>query len=150
MKMKSYQHCLLHRNFNDLVFWFQIRRTTKNEVLRFTLQIHLFIGTSVTALVLACISIQLLRLGLVYHTSDGNTYQKDQKDIWIIMALSDAGAEGLFCVIAVISSWKMARLADVPPEPVKDDGPFHIQITKGGSHYMTMSKYTNKRKISSL
>ncbi|XP_055332826.1 uncharacterized protein LOC129584615 [Paramacrobiotus metropolitanus] len=112
--------------------------------------IHLFIGVSVCAMILLLISIQLLRLGLVYHTNDGNTFQKDQKDIWIIIALSDAGMEGFICLIAVFTSWKMARLANVPPEPVKDDGPFRIQITKGGSHYMTMSKYTNKRKISSL
>lgn len=101
-------------------------------------------------MILLLISIQLLRLGLVYHTSDGNTYQKDAKDIWIIVALSDAGVEAFICLVAVGTSWKMARLANVPPEPVKDDGPFHIQITKGGSHYMTMNKYTNKRKISSL
>ncbi|GAU98258.1 hypothetical protein RvY_09430 [Ramazzottius varieornatus] len=112
--------------------------------------IHLFIGTAVCALILGCISIQLLRLGLVYHTSDGNTYQKDTKDIWIIIALSDAGAEGFFGLLGCFTSWKMARLANVPPEPVKDDGPFSIQITKGGSHYMTTNKYTNKRKISSL
>lgn len=107
-------------------------------------------GTAVCALFMSLISIQLLRLGLVYHTSDGNTYQKDAKDVWIILALSDAAAEAFFGLIGVFTSWKMARLANVPPEPVKDDGPFHIQITKGGSHYMTTNKYTNKRKISSL
>jgi hypothetical protein len=58
-----------------------------------------FIALSVVSIVTAVVSIQLLRLGLVNHTTDGHTFQKENKDILILIAL----ATGL--VTTTISFW---------------------------------------------
>ena len=42
-------------------------------------QIMCFTAFSIVSLVTAIVSIQLLRLGLVNHTTDGNTFQKENK-----------------------------------------------------------------------
>ncbi|CAI9730234.1 196-like [Octopus vulgaris] len=65
-----------------------------------------FIAISVVSLVTAVVSIQLLRLGLVSHTTDGHTFQKEKKDILILIALGGAGFEGLVCLLCILFGWE--------------------------------------------
>lgn len=86
-----------------------------------------FTAFSVVSLVTAVVSIQLLRLGLVNHTTDGVAYQKEQKDVLIIIALVTAGSECLICVIASFASCRMARAAK-KELCKKREGMFHVQV----------------------
>ncbi|XP_013398378.1 uncharacterized protein LOC106164882 [Lingula anatina] len=70
-----------------------------------------FTAFSVVSLVTAVVSIQLLRLGLINHTNDGNTFQKEKKDFLIIVALATAGTECLICIISSFVSCRVARAA---------------------------------------
>jgi hypothetical protein len=70
-----------------------------------------YTALSIVSLVTAIVSIQLLRLGLVNHTTDGHTFQKEKKDIRILIALGDAGLEILICIISSIVSCRMAKAA---------------------------------------
>lgn len=45
----------------------------------FVPQIMSFTAFSVVSMVVAVVSIQLLRVGLVNHTTDGHTFQKEKK-----------------------------------------------------------------------
>ncbi len=74
-------------------------------------QIMCFTALSITSLVTAIVSIQLLRLGLVNHTTDGHTFQKEEKDVLLLIALGDASLECLICIISSIVSCRMARAA---------------------------------------
>ncbi|CAC5388762.1 TMEM196 [Mytilus coruscus] len=70
-----------------------------------------FIALSVVSIVTAVVSIQLLRLGLVNHTTDGHTFQKENKDILILIALAVAGTECLVCILSSILSCRVAKIA---------------------------------------
>ncbi|CAH1790706.1 unnamed protein product [Owenia fusiformis] len=85
-----------------------------------------FTAFSIVSLVTAVVSIQLLRLGLVNHTTDGHTFQKAEKDILIIIALVDAGAECLVCIISSFVSCRVAKLAKKELFK-KREGTFHVQ-----------------------
>ncbi|KAL5007954.1 hypothetical protein ScPMuIL_013535 [Solemya velum] len=85
-----------------------------------------FTAFSVVSMVTAVVSIQLLRLGLVNHTTDGHTFQKKDKDIIIIMALVVAGTECLVCIMSSLISCRMAKVAK--EELCKRrEGMFHVK-----------------------
>ncbi|KAK7103469.1 transmembrane protein 196-like [Littorina saxatilis] len=85
-----------------------------------------FTAFSVVSLVTAVVSIQLLRLGMVNHTTDGHTFQKEQQDPLIYVALSVAGLEILVCLISVLLSCRIAKVAK--EEMCKQrDGMFHVK-----------------------
>ena len=86
-----------------------------------------FTAFSIVSLVTCIISIQLLRLGLVNHTTDGQTYQKDEKDILILLALGVAGTEILFCLISSFVSCRLAKAAKKELQ-TKKQGMFHVQV----------------------
>ncbi|XP_006815793.1 transmembrane protein 196-like [Saccoglossus kowalevskii] len=67
-----------------------------------------FTAFSFVSLITAIVSIQLLRIGLVNHTSDGQTYAKEKQDILIILALTTAGLE---CVNSIVSSFMSCLVA---------------------------------------
>ncbi|KAK7103470.1 hypothetical protein V1264_018356 [Littorina saxatilis] len=86
-----------------------------------------FTAFSVVSLVTAVVSIQLLRLGMVNHTTDGHTFQKEQQDPLIYVALSVAGLEILVCLISVLLSCRIAKVAK--EEMCKQrDGMFHVKV----------------------
>jgi hypothetical protein len=86
-----------------------------------------FTAFSIVSLVTAIVSIQLLRLGLVNHTTDGHTYQKDSKDILILIALGAAGTEILFCLISAFVSCRLAHAAKKELQQ-KKKGAFYVQV----------------------
>ena len=86
-----------------------------------------FTAFSVVSLVTAVVSLQLLRLGMVNHTTDGHTFQKEQQDPLIYVALSVAGLEILVCLISVLLSCRIAKVAK--EEMCKQrDGMFHVKV----------------------
>ncbi|XP_060070869.1 uncharacterized protein LOC132550797 [Ylistrum balloti] len=70
-----------------------------------------FTAFNVVSMVTAVVSIQLLRLGLVNHTTDGETIQKAVKDMLILVALGAAGTECLVCLISTVLSCRVAKIA---------------------------------------
>ena len=86
-----------------------------------------FIALSVVSIVTAVVSIQLLRLGLVNHTTDGHTFQKENKDILILIALATAGTECLVCILSSILSCRVAKIAT--EEMFKQrEGMFYVKV----------------------
>ncbi|XP_064621405.1 transmembrane protein 196-like isoform X2 [Lineus longissimus] len=90
-----------------------------------------FTAFSIVSLVTAVVNIQLLRLGLVNHTTDGQTFQKEKLDILIIIALVAAGLETLICMVSSFVSCRLAKAAKKEMFK-KRDGTFHVQ-EHGGS-----------------
>ena len=86
-----------------------------------------FIAFSVVSMVTAVVSIQLLRLGLVNHTTDGTTFQKDKKDPLIIIALSVAGSECLVCLVSTLLSCRVAKIAKEEMCQQRE-GMFHVKV----------------------
>ncbi|XP_074662878.1 transmembrane protein 196-like [Tubulanus polymorphus] len=99
---------------------FSAKRKTAYVILCFT-------AFSIVSLVTAVVSIQLLRLGLVNHTTDGHTFQKEKLDMLIVVALVATGAECLNCIISTIVSCRMAKAAKKELFK-KRDGTFHVQV----------------------
>ena len=90
-------------------------------------QIMCFTAFSFVSLVISIISIQLLRMGLVNHTTDGHTFQKEEKDILILVALGSAGIEILFGLISSVVGCCMANAAKHELFK-KHVGAFHVQV----------------------
>ncbi|XP_029642959.1 uncharacterized protein LOC106873950 [Octopus bimaculoides] len=86
-----------------------------------------FIAISVVSLVTAVVSIQLLRLGLVSHTTDGHTFQKEKKDILILIALGGAGFEGLVCLLCILFGCKLSKVTKEELSK-KREGMFHVKV----------------------
>ncbi|ESN90631.1 hypothetical protein HELRODRAFT_166330 [Helobdella robusta] len=86
-----------------------------------------FAALSVVSLVTVVVSIQLLRLGLVNETTDGHTFQKENKDHVIVVALTVASLEGVFCVISAFISCRLASKAKKELQS-KREGTFHVRI----------------------
>ena len=78
-------------------------------------------------MVTAVVSIQLLRLGLVNHTTDGHTFQKQEKDTIIIVALAVAGSEILVCLLSTLISCRMAKVAKEELSK-RREGTFHVKV----------------------
>lgn len=112
-------------------------------------QILCFTAFSVVSMVTAVVSIQLLRLGLVNHTTDGHTFQKKDKDIIIIMALVVAGTECLVCIMSSLISCRMAKVAK--EELCKRrEGMFHVKVL-GQKDIIVVSKpFTDKDVVTAL
>ncbi|KAI0231989.1 hypothetical protein LSAT2_017670, partial [Lamellibrachia satsuma] len=90
-------------------------------------QIMCFMAFSMVSLVTAIVSIQLLRLGLVNQTTDGSVYEKEHKDSLILIALSCAGVECLFCIASSFVSCRLAKAAKAQLAE-KTVGTFYIQV----------------------
>ncbi|KAK6182719.1 hypothetical protein SNE40_010340 [Patella caerulea] len=86
-----------------------------------------FTAFSVVSLVTAVVSIQLLRLGLVNHTTDGHTFQKENKDVLIFIALGSAGLECLICLFSSVVSCQIAKIAKYENSKQKA-GMFHVKV----------------------
>lgn len=86
-----------------------------------------FAAFSVVSLVTGVVSIQLLRLGLVNQTTDGDTFQKEKKDVLILIALGTTAAECGFCIVSAFVSCRLARAAKHELQR-KREGTFHVQV----------------------
>ncbi|XP_005102770.2 transmembrane protein 196 [Aplysia californica] len=86
-----------------------------------------FTAFSVVSMVVAVVSIQLLRVGLVNHTTDGHTFQKEKKDVLIYISLAAAGTEILVCMAAIVLSCRVARVAK-EEQSKQRDGMFHVKV----------------------
>ena len=107
------------------------------------LQIMCFTAFSVVSMVTAVVSIQLLRLGLVNHTTDGQTFQKQDKDTLIIIALVLAGSEILVCLLSTLLSCRMAKVAK--EELCKRrEGMFHVKVVGHKDIVVVTSPLTDK------
>ena len=99
-----------------------------------------FAALSVVSLVTVVVSIQLLRLGLINETTDGHMFQKEAKDLTIVVALSVTALEGIFCVFSAFISCRLA--ADAKKElQRKREGTFHVRIM-GEKDIVLVSKQT--------
>ncbi|XP_038075200.1 transmembrane protein 196-like [Patiria miniata] len=72
-----------------------------------------FTASSVVSLIACIVSIQLLRLGLVNHTTDGQTFMKDSMDSLVMVALSTTAVACAFSVLSAIASsliaWQLKK-----------------------------------------
>ncbi|XP_064621402.1 transmembrane protein 196-like isoform X1 [Lineus longissimus] len=103
-----------------------------------------FTAFSIVSLVTAVVNIQLLRLGLVNHTTDGQTFQKEKLDILIIIALVAAGLETLICMVSSFVSCRLAKAAKKEMFK-KRDGTFHVQVL-GEKDVVIVTKHHKKNK----
>ena len=86
-----------------------------------------FTAFNVACIVTAVVSIQMLRMGLVNHTSDGHIFQKSVTDVPIIASLSLASTECFICLLSLIASWCLGVDARRNIEH-KRTGTFHVQL----------------------
>ncbi|XP_071791520.1 uncharacterized protein [Asterias amurensis] len=63
-----------------------------------------FTAASVVSVIVCCICIQLLRLGLVDHTTDGQTFIKETLDTTVMVALASAAVSCAFSTVSAITS----------------------------------------------
>ncbi|XP_011675933.2 transmembrane protein 196-like isoform X1 [Strongylocentrotus purpuratus] len=66
--------------------------------------IFCFSSFCIISLMVSIIDMQLLRLGLVNHTTDGQTFLKDNVDPVIRIALGIAGGESFICALSALFS----------------------------------------------
>ncbi|KAL3309304.1 hypothetical protein Ciccas_012150 [Cichlidogyrus casuarinus] len=89
--------------------------------------ISCFTLASMVSLLTALVSIQLLRLGLVIHTTQGDTYVKETLDHLILVALGVTAFECINCVLGAIASCKLAKLAKIHLRK-RQNGLFHVLV----------------------
>lgn len=97
-----------------------------------------FAAFSVVSMVTAVVSIQFLRVGLVNQTTDGHTFQKEEKDVLILIALGTTAAECAFCVVSSVISCRLAKVAKEELQR-KREGTFHVQVL-GDKDILVVSK----------
>ncbi|KAK2170271.1 hypothetical protein LSH36_3g01003 [Paralvinella palmiformis] len=103
-----------------------------------TYLIMCFTAFNVVSVVTAIVSIQLLRLGLVNHTTDGHTFQKEYKDVLIVLALYAAGCECLVCIVSSIVSCRLAKIVKRELAKKREET-FHVQIV-GNKDILVISR----------
>jgi len=90
------------------------------------MQIMCFAVLSVVSLVTAVVSIQLLRLGLVHKTVDGQTFQKGRaSDAVIYVALAATSCECALCIVSSVISCRLAKAAKDELQR-KREGTYHV------------------------
>ena len=88
---------------------------------------------------------QLLRHGLVNHTTLGKTFQKENKDIYIIIGMVTDGCECIMCLISLIICIKLNY--DVKHDRFKTnrkEGAFFVQIVSDKDIVVVQSKKSKK------
>ncbi|CAF0822475.1 unnamed protein product [Didymodactylos carnosus] len=99
----------------------------KQKGLYLVSQILCFCAISIVALIVASVNIQLLRLGLINVTTDGHTYQKEEKDVIVLIALTLSCVECLVCLLSILIGVKLAF--DAKNQKFrKKEGAFFVQI----------------------
>lgn len=104
-----------------------------------------FASLNAVTLLTSIVNMQFLRLGLVNHTTLGKTFQKETKDILIMIALVAGGCETLVCIISLFLSLKLNY--DAKNDRFKNhrkEGAFFVQIVSDKDIVVVQSKQ-NKR-----
>lgn len=86
-----------------------------------------FIAIAAVSMVTTFVSFQLLRVGLQNHATDGSTFQKEVKDPLIIIAMGTAGIECLICILSILLSCRVAKIAKEEMCQQRE-GMFHIKV----------------------
>jgi hypothetical protein len=84
---------------------------------------------------------QLLRLGLVNHTTLGKTFQKENKDVHIIIGMVADGGESVICIICLLICVKLNHDAKHNRfKSQKKEGAFFVQIVGDKDIVVVQSK----------
>jgi hypothetical protein len=88
-----------------------------------------FASLNSITLITAVVNLQLLRLGLVNHTTIGRTFQKENKDVYIIVAIIADGLEILVCTLSLVMCLKLNYDSKTNRfKSHKKEGVFFVQI----------------------
>jgi hypothetical protein len=90
---------------------------------------------------------QLLRMGLVNYTTLGKTFQKENKDFYIIIALIVNGCQFIICILSLIICLKLNY--DFKHNRFKTnrkEGAFFIQIVSDKDIVVVQSKLNSSNK----
>lgn len=107
-----------------------------------------FAAATVVSLVTAVVSIQLLRLGMVNHTTDGHTFQKENTDILTIIGLVIAGTEILICLVSAIFSCRLVKAAK-EKQSKQREGMFHVKVL-GQKEIVVVTKPVAKSNVTTV
>ena len=90
---------------------------------------------------------QLLRLGLVNHTTLGKTFQKENKDVYIIIGMVADACEILMCLLCILACIKLTK--DVKNNRFKSkrkEGAFFVQVVSDKDIVVIQSKQLKNNK----
>jgi hypothetical protein len=90
---------------------------------------------------------QLLRMGLVNYTTLGRTFQKEKKDLYIIISLAVNGLELIVCLINLLIALKLNY--DFKHNRFKThrkEGAFFVQIVSDKDIVVIQSKSNTSKK----
>ena len=82
---------------------------------------------SIVTLMIDCVNIQLLRLGLVNITTDGQAYLKEGKDLLVWMSLIVSAVECLICLLSISVGVRLSFDA-ANGKFRKKEGAFFVQV----------------------
>jgi hypothetical protein len=102
-------------------------------------------------LITSVVNIQLLRLGLVNHTTLGKTFQKENKDVYIIIAMFADGFECLMCLLCILTCIKLNH--DVKNNRFKSkrkEGAFFVQVVSDKDIVVIQSKQQHNNNASNI
>ena len=95
---------------------------------------------------MSVVNLQFLRLGLVNHTTLGKTFQKENKDVNILIGMGVCGCEILICLICLLLSLKLNYDAKNNIFKNKNkEGAFFVQIVSDKDIVMIPSKKINRK-----
>ncbi|CAF4426202.1 unnamed protein product, partial [Adineta steineri] len=86
-----------------------------------------YVALSIVTLIVDYVNIQLLRLGLVNITTDGEAYLKDRKDILVLIAVLVSSLECLICLLSLSVGIRLSYDA-ANRKFRKKEGAFFVQV----------------------
>ncbi len=91
---------------------------------------------------------QLLRFGLINYTTLGKTFQKENKDLNIIVAMCVDGCECIVCMLSLLISFKLNHDAKNNRfKSARKEGAFFVQIISDKDIVVVQSKQTATAKL---
>ncbi|CAF1002140.1 unnamed protein product [Brachionus calyciflorus] len=100
-----------------------------------------FAASNSMTLIATIVNMQFLRYGLVNHTTLGRTFQKENKDILLIIGLFVSGLELLNCLISFSMSFKLNHDAKNNRfKTHRKEGAFFVQIVSDKDIVVVQSK----------
>jgi hypothetical protein len=105
-----------------------------------------FAALNAITLITVIVNMQLLRMGLVNYTTLGKTFQKESKDIYIIIALVINGGQFIVCILSSIICVKLNY--DYKHNRFKTnrkEGAFFVQIVSDKDIVVVQSKLSNNK-----
>ena len=92
-------------------------------------------------LIASVVNMQFLRFGLVNHTTLGKIFQKEKKDILLIIGLVINGIELINCLISLVISAKLKHDAKNNRFKInRKEGAFFVQIVSDKDIVVVQSK----------